>query len=125
MNQTALCRGCRTDRGVQLHPFCSFCAQMWKLDADTTAAALESDNPTLRLLARQGLRYKAQRDAFLHLLERWNNRWLPDGETGSGEFDTSEPGFSDLLDQTERALYGEDVTQTAVPEKKFAAMVEK
>lgn len=108
MKNQELCRGCKSDRDVHLYPFCSFCAQMWRLSAEPGDVALESDNPTARLLARQALRYKAQRDTCLRLLEQWSNRYLGEDDSGKGSFDDSEPEFADLLHATERLLLGDD-----------------
>lgn len=59
-------------------------------------------------LARQCARYRAQRDDTMLQLERWFHRWLESEDAAKGEFDSSEPGFSDLLDQTRKILFGKE-----------------
>jgi hypothetical protein len=68
---------------------------------------LESDTPTARYLSRQALSYKARLESAMHLLSLWNDRWLPDDDGTKGTFDDSEPGFSDLVDATDRFLHGD------------------
>jgi hypothetical protein len=69
---------------------------------------LWSDTPGARLLANQALRYKQRMRMAEHLLLLWQDRWLPDEDGSKGTFDDSEPGFSDLLDATDKLLHGTD-----------------
>ena len=71
---------------------------------------LESDNPTARLLARQALEFKRQRDQFRHCLEQIYACVHTD-ENGKREFDFD--GFDAIELQIETLLFGIDPEKIA------------
>lgn len=104
MNRTRFsCHRCAS-LGFAAAANCRFCSGLRQLNEANVAPALESDSPTCRLLARQGLIWKSQRDETLDCLERLWNRVMVD-EDGKVSFDGDGHDFLTLMAQIEGVLY--------------------